>query len=1508
MTLRRSLVQLFSSLSPRHGRTAVRKHRCHRGVGFTSDTQLEDRILLSAVVVTSAADTVNANDGVVTLREALSLADQQSINFDLPANDPGHVYYRNDGIAGQVTRGNVTQTTATDDSMISDIDPDYANSWWTIRPTTPLPRFNGGVTLDGYSQLGATQNTQAVGNNAVLRIELNGSALGGFPGLGGVRSDVTIRGLVLNRFTAWTVIHLQGNSNTIEGNFIGTDVSGSIALGNGGHAMVIDGSLNTIGTDGDGVTDLGERNIISGNAWWGMAIGNLNTSQNRIAGNYIGTDRSGLKDFGNGGFGIALAGRSNTIGTNGDGVSDLAERNVIAGNGANPGDAGIILHLGGSNVVAGNYIGTNAAGSAAIGNGLDIGGIRVDPSSSGNWIGTNGDGFGDAIEGNVISGNTGTFGGGILMGSANNVVAGNFIGTDATGSVSLGNSSDGIHNWNGGSNRFGTNGDGISDAEERNVISGNGGHGLTIKTSNNVIAGNLIGTDATGSVSLGNSSDGIRNANRGSNRFGTNGDGISDAAERNVISGNGGHGLTIRTSNNVIAGNLIGTDASGVAAIGNGLRGITVSGGGNNRVGTNGDGRSDAEERNVISANGNDGMKLFRSSHNIVAGNYVGTDVTGQNALGNGRAGIFIQFGASNVIGTDGSNDSFNINERNVISSNANIGIRVSSSTAQQNVIAGNHIGTNATATQILGNAIDGIWIDTDNNRVGTDGNGIADTDERNVISGNGRYGVIVFGDQNQLAGNYIGTNVSGLTELGNGHIGVLVYGALNYVGTNGDGLGDVAERNVISGNGWDGVYLSGVVGGEQNVVAGNYIGVGATGSQAIGNAASGVWIDQSSNNIIGTDGDGVSDAAERNVISSHVYYGVGVSSDDWDGDGQSAADSNIIAGNLIGTGASGEGDFGNGLDGVYIFGSLNRVGTDANGTADADEGNLIAFNRANGVNVVDNASFGNSIRGNSIHSNALLGIDLAGDSVTMNDVGDTDIGPNDLQNAPVISNVELGATTRVVGSLNSHAGQQYTIDVYANAFVNSPGFAQGSRFLGSFNTTTDAAGDATFDVVLNAVTSAGEFITSTATDAFGNTSEFSIPSNFAPVISTSVSTVVVDEGQVASNSGSFSDPDGDAVVLTSSVGTVVDEGDGTWSWSWTTNDGADDTQLVTITAADSHGALSISVFMLGVLNVAPIVDDQTFEVVENAVNGTLVGTILAVDAGNDTLVYSVSGGTGASAFAVDAASGEIRVLDTVQLDFETTPAFTLAITVTDSDGAASNAVMTVNLLNQASLTGAVFVDTDQDGLYDANEMGLDGVTVDLLDSAGDVVFSTVTSDGGIYLFEDLDPGTYEVRESQPSGVDDGAEKLGSEGGTVVSDDLIQLTLQRTDASDYYFAEIGQQLLSGDTATIGFWQNKNGQALIAKGGARLADWLTKTFGNIFGDEFVGAGGMEVANFYRNELFKQKAMKSAGPAKVDAQFMAVAFATYFTSRNLTGSDVAADYGFHVSDTGIGTKIV
>jgi len=333
-------------------------------------------------------------------------------------------------------------------------------------------------------------------------------------------------------------------------------------------------------------------------------------------------------------------------------------------------------------------------------------------------------------------------------------------------------------------------------------------------------------------------------------------------------------------------------------------------------------------------------------------------------------------------------------------------------------------------------------------------------------------------------------------------------------------------------------------------------------------------------------------------------------------------------------------------------------------------------------------------------------------------------------------------------------------------------------------------------------------------------------------------------------------------------------------------------------------------------VNNPPVIDpiSAPFEVEENSPNGTVVGIISASDPDNDTLTYSVVDGSGENVFAIDATTGQITVVDETQLDYETTPSFTLVVQVADDYNATDAVTVTINLLNQASITGTIFIDVNENGVYEANEPGIDGITIELLDENGDPVLdapnnpvTATTSDGGFYLFEDLDPGTYPLCEVQPTGVDDGIEILGSLGGTIPANDTMQLTLERIDATDYIFTELGQSVASGDTATIGFWQNKHGQALIEQGGAALANWLTNNFGNVFGDTFVGSDGKVVASFYRDQLFRQRSERSAGPAKVDAQFMAVALATYFTSSNLAGN-MASDYGFNVTDTGIGTKLV
>ena len=185
----------------------------------------------------------------------------------------------------------------------------------------------------------------------------------------------------------------------------------------------------------------------------------------------------------------------------------------------------------------------------------------------------------------------------------------------------------------------------------------------------------------------------------------------------------------------------------------------------------------------------------------------------------------------------------------------------------------------------------------------------------------------------------------------------------------------------------------------------------------------------------------------------------------------------------------------------------------------------------------------------------------------------------------------------------------------------------------------------------------------------------------------------MVDEGVTAQNMGTFSDVDlSDQITLRASIGTISQD-DGfsrAWSWSQATTDGPAETQSVfTITADDGQGGTATTTFNLAVNNVAPTMDDLSLSVPENRPDGTIVGSISATDPGSDTLTYEVVGGSGAGALVIDADTGQISVSDASQLDFETTPSWTLEVQATDGDQGISNtATVTINVLNQPTSPG----------------------------------------------------------------------------------------------------------------------------------------------------------------------------------------------------------------------------
>jgi titin len=265
--------------------------------------------------------------------------------------------------------------------------------------------------------------------------------------------------------------------------------------------------------------------------------------------------------------------------------------------------------------------------------------------SSGNIIGGT-----TAGAGNVISGNNSR---GVHLEGASasdNHVQGNYIGTDATGQASLGNSGDGVL-VSGGALR---NTVGGTETGARNVISGNS-YGVWIEgasTSGNAVKGNYVGTDATGAADLGNSRMGVVV------RAQSNVVGGPESGARNVISGNDSYGVYLESSSNKVEGNYIGTDGTGQADLGNSDHGVAVLGPNNEIGGTT------AGARNVISGNGKPlnpdnphdgahGVLIYGSDadRNEVEGNYVGTDATGQEDVGNSGIGVAVLDGDDNTIG-----------------------------------------------------------------------------------------------------------------------------------------------------------------------------------------------------------------------------------------------------------------------------------------------------------------------------------------------------------------------------------------------------------------------------------------------------------------------------------------------------------------------------------------------------------------------------------------------------------------------------------------------------------------------------------------------------------------------------------------------------------------------------------------------------------------------------------------------------------------------------------------
>jgi hypothetical protein len=306
-----------------------------------------------------------------------------------------------------------------------------------------------------------------------------------------------------------------------------------------------------------------------------------------------------------------------------------------------------------------------------------------------------------------------------------------------------------------------------------------------------------------------------------------------------------------------------------------------------------------------------------------------------------------------------------------------------------------------------------------------------------------------------------------------------------------------------------------------------------------------------------------------------------------------------------------------------------------------------------------------------------------------------------------------------------------------------------------------------------------------------------------------------------------------------------------------------------------------------------------------------LHGTLLD-DEQLNAAVSGVPGGTAPGQLVYDPPAGTV-------LDIGTQ---TLAVTAVETNNY-NAAVLEVELdvLKPYSLSGFVFVDFNNDGEINFGEQGIAGVVLTLtgLDDLGSaVVLADETDADGSFYFGNLRPGAYHITQSQPDGYHQGINSIGTLGGELEDVDRFFVELPYADAlvpeaqtagTNYNFGErpmADGEIGSNQTAGIGFWNNKHGQALIrslngSEDSTQLGDWLAATFVNLYGEhagdhDLTGKSNAQVAAFFRT-LFAVRGQK------VEAQVLATALAVYATNFTLAG-DAAEAYGFHVTTYGVG----
>ncbi len=932
------------------------------------------------------------------------------------------------------------------------------------------------------------------------------------------------------------------SNNTIQYNFVGTD--GSADIGNNEFGILLEGTttLNTV-----------TRNIVSGNTGFGIALTD-NVHNNTVKENFVGTNLAGDAAIPNGGGIWVRQARDNDIESNlvsGNSLGILVGTNIgfssetVRNYKSRYQSENFGSEYTSGNRIFGNTVGLNAARTTAI-PGTSIG-IAVGENARDNVIGSSSGAY------NLISGNTATIGYGIFLGTLvanpvedslprSNLFQSNIIGLAGDLNTPVPNKVGFVLLQ------------AINNTIAENVVVGSTTEGLQITDGSreNTIRDNRIGvlpstqspadSRLAGGPSAGNGGSGIK-------LFGRNV--VSNQILNNLIGNNGGNGIEIECPDapigaepqTLVAGNHIGVmlDNTGTALVNirNALSGILIRNTANVQIGNIG-----ANAGNSIGLNGQDGIRVIGNAPEVspvpfstrIINNGVGMirNFSGDPvAAGNTLNGISADDVAGVLIGGDEAELA------NRVMANGAAGILLNSvrptkvqpvaAVVKRNSIGGLLNGLGNTITG-MANALGGIRIE---NSSGVVIGGDAGSEVGNLIASNAVAGVSF---SNSATGDITGNTIiknqgpgvymyrSSFISIKQNAIGLLMNLDLPDSGNQGPGVlleeapgnsigGSLVESfNQIGKNLQSAIHIlnthqnsnpfvdAGTVG--PTVIEGNLVG-GRTGSfggvVTRASNAVGVLIENSSQvRIGGTVG------SSGNSIVANSGFGIRLTG--------SLTNLVSITNNVIGKLAEHHGTasvpMGNGNDGISLGEGANGNTIGGDGMVPRQErapegsglGNTITGNLSNGIKLDPTAGSNNYIANNIIFGNTGLGIDLGGGGSTPNDPLDADSGPNNLQNYPEILARQV---------VNNHLLITITIDSapqYSNYGVNgilvrfyeADSVGQGQRLLGSaYYTLADYNGGSPIPKVVNLGDvnvlgiSIDDPITATATDASGNTSEF---------------------------------------------------------------------------------------------------------------------------------------------------------------------------------------------------------------------------------------------------------------------------------------------------------------------------------------------------------------------------------------------------------------------------------